>query len=265
MPHLFRPNSGFPIPSYGTGYARHAGESLFPGLWRDKVGHWVTCLGPTGSVVRDLSPYKNDGTVIDMELATDWQPSDMGWVLDMDGTTELIRITDPPGGELDFGTDGFSVACWFKVAGATSNKFMVKTLGGGNPGWEFQTQSDDAKLRIRDSLVSSPVWADKTDGIWHFLVGIDDRSTGLLELYGDAQRIGSGTNIAGHSGVDSTANLEIGDGIGSVADCRIYHRILSLPEIQLLYAIPFADLILKPQVLVGVTAAPATRRIFTVN
>ncbi len=50
-------------PSFGQGFARSAGESAYPGLWKGLVGAWVPSLGVTGITLHDVSLRKNNGTL----------------------------------------------------------------------------------------------------------------------------------------------------------------------------------------------------------
>ena len=74
------------IPTYQTGFARHAAESRAPDLWRGLVAAYLPFLGPTGLTLRDWSGYQHHGTLTNMAL-TDWTISGEGMSLafDMDG------------------------------------------------------------------------------------------------------------------------------------------------------------------------------------
>ena len=69
-------------PSYAQGFARHADESCAPGLWTGLRGLWVPALGPTGVTLHDVSGYKKNGTLTNMDPATDWVATEKGWALD---------------------------------------------------------------------------------------------------------------------------------------------------------------------------------------
>ena len=76
------------------GFARSAGESLFPGLWRGKVAHYAMVLGPTGGRLVDVSGYNNHGTLNNFEIGADWKVAlGAGWCLDFDGVDEDVTLT----------------------------------------------------------------------------------------------------------------------------------------------------------------------------
>ena len=75
-------------PSWKQGFARHAHESVAPGLWRGLVGAYSMGLGPTGDKLRDVSGYGNDVTLTSMDPATDWIVDDGRYALDFDGSND---------------------------------------------------------------------------------------------------------------------------------------------------------------------------------
>ncbi len=82
-------------PSYHQGFARSASESKYPYLWKALVGAWVPSLGVTGFTLFDQSPFKNHGTLTNME-SDDWIVDEAGRVLDLDGTNEFIDCGNSP-------------------------------------------------------------------------------------------------------------------------------------------------------------------------
>ena len=81
-------------PSFKQGYARSAGESKHPQLWKGLVGAWVPALGVTGNTLHDVSTFKNHGTLVDMDAGTDWVVSEGKHTLDFDGINDHILIND---------------------------------------------------------------------------------------------------------------------------------------------------------------------------
>lgn len=77
-------------PSWKNGFARCAAESANPNLWKGLVGAWYPSLGPTGLTLRDVSGWHNHGTLTNMDPATDWVATEMGWALDFDGDDDKI-------------------------------------------------------------------------------------------------------------------------------------------------------------------------------
>lgn len=77
-----------PSPSFGNGFARSAGESAYPELWRGLVGLFAPRLGHQGATMMDFSPLRNHGTLTNMENTDDWSPTAEGFALNFGGTNE---------------------------------------------------------------------------------------------------------------------------------------------------------------------------------
>jgi hypothetical protein len=58
--------------TYANGFAPRDGQAIWPELWRGCVGAWNPGLGPTGLRLYDWSPYRNHGTLTNMDAGTDW-------------------------------------------------------------------------------------------------------------------------------------------------------------------------------------------------
>jgi hypothetical protein len=80
-------------PSYAQGFARCAGESAYPGLWRGLVAAWLPSLGPSGGELFDTSGYKNNGALTNMNVGSDWIPTLDGYALNFGGTNALVSTT----------------------------------------------------------------------------------------------------------------------------------------------------------------------------
>ena len=83
---------GLYIPSWAHGFARNAAESAAPDLWRGLVGAWVPALGPTGGTLHDVAGSARDGTLTNMDPATDWVVGSPGSVLDFDGSNDYVNV-----------------------------------------------------------------------------------------------------------------------------------------------------------------------------
>ena len=96
-------------PSYKAGYARSAGESAHPNLWKGLAGAWVPAMGVTGGTLRDISGNKNHGTLTNMDPATDWVVGEKGLALDFDGSDDYIEIANSPSIESPATTNQFAL------------------------------------------------------------------------------------------------------------------------------------------------------------
>lgn len=86
------------LPSWKQGFARYAGESQRPNLWRGFFAGWVPGLGPTGFTLLDIGGRNFDLALTNIELA-DWIPStnrrSPGHAIDYNGTDEYAFVASP--------------------------------------------------------------------------------------------------------------------------------------------------------------------------
>lgn len=93
-------------PSYANGFARCAGESAYPELWKGLVGAWVPTMGNTGKVLRDVSGHGMDGPIIGTQT---WVQSKHGPAIYSPGNTKGIETKT-----LKFGSGHpWTVYFWF--------------------------------------------------------------------------------------------------------------------------------------------------------
>lgn len=232
-------------PSFNQGFARNGIESENPGLWKGKVGHWVTSLGVQGNVLRDISGYGNDGAFTN---APTWVVGTKGHALDFNGSSNYINAGNSPALQI---TDEITVLVWVKMAttgtGPDLRIISKKATWFDASGFELtynpSTDRSDfltegGNLARSDSLDLGTSWhqlgasvANGTTGMI-YADGLDvttfDNTTGLNA---DTQAFHIGKQSGGADYFD-----------GQIADVRIYNRVLSPQEIWQLYIDTLADL-----------------------
>lgn len=138
--------------SYRTGWARNAGESQYPELWKSLIGAWCPALGSSGLKLMDLSGRGNDGTLTSMDPNTDWMVDQHGQQLDFDGTDDSVELGTP---ESLKPTTQITIAAWV-VLKATPNssgmRVISKSNGGTGDNWALILLANlKARLRINGS------------------------------------------------------------------------------------------------------------------
>ena len=78
--------------SYSNGFAPRDGSPLYPELWRDCVGAWAPCLGPTGLTLRDWSKLGKHGALTNMSAGDDWVLRHGYYALDLDGANDIVTV-----------------------------------------------------------------------------------------------------------------------------------------------------------------------------
>lgn len=78
-------------PSYAQGYARSAGESEYPDLWKGMFGAYLPALGPTGVGVPDVGPNKFNATLVNI-VASDYVMGPGGYGLNFTSGDQELRL-----------------------------------------------------------------------------------------------------------------------------------------------------------------------------
>ncbi len=109
-------------PSYAQGFARSPGQSLHPSLWHGLVGAWFPAFGPTGLKLFDVSGRHDDGTLTNMDPASDWIVAPGGGALDFDGSDDHVEFGSLPTSEL---SDRFTIVARIYPTAAGSYPAIV--------------------------------------------------------------------------------------------------------------------------------------------
>lgn len=262
-------------PSYQLGFARNAGEAMFPQLWQGKVAHWVMALGNTGDTVFDLM-RKHDMALTNMDKATDWEVSDLnlGYVLDFDGSDDELNVSSlagmPTGGPM-------AVRAIFRPTAGDGGRIASHTNASVSRGWYLTFNAVEnttfTTLGVKDYNASVNV----IGGDWNYL-GISLDANHDVDFFGRNLETGAietqlVTHTAGMIAPVSGDLVKIGNsarfpsrGVMKIAEVVVYERTCTYNE-HLLYATyPYIDLV--PRQYPGpldTGAVAAARRIFVVS
>ena len=253
-------------PSFQQGYARYASESASPGLRRGMVGAYMPVItGPTGATVHDLERLRSNGTLRNMEPATDWIPTEHGWSLDTDGTDEYVDGASPLS---TYGDMTLAVKCKWKTqypdmefALSISNpteSYRYAGLAGHRTGgvnyhyMDTRVDGTGVQFAFRASYVQYQwatvigtikgtairLWVDGLEGVPDTM-GTPDNTPTHFQL---ARRI--------HSGQTHYANA-------TIAAAMIYDRAISENEVMELSGDVLAPFRLRQKVYAAATVAAA--------
>ena len=252
-------------PSFGeiasTVYRQHS-------RYRGVVEHWIIGEGG-GTKVRDISGFGNDGTLTDMDPATDWVLGQFGYVLDLDGSNDCI-LADKTG---ITGSQNRTINLWILHAGEVTvdETFVfwgdVNGTAANGERYEFRIDSVNAD-RLRTEVqggfnVGTSTVVD--DGNWHMVTSVLDGISatdivhymdGVLDASSTsgAQAINTSADSVVHIGCnDSNVGLSRFNS-GRFDEARIYNRALSAREVWNLYTDPFLEFH-RPQLFVKAPAA----------
>ena len=231
--------------------------SIGPDNTDELLGHWEFNTG-SGSTAIDSSTYGNDGTLTNMESG-DWTTSGPSstngnpYALDFDGSNEYITLSDPAGGELDFGdTDDFTITGWFNRDTFTTDDTIIAKRNGiaaSDTGYIIYIDDSTDRLTVEVSDGSDEYFFDArteltSSGWYHFAVIWDQDSAANTKIYIDGAvsegsvsgTIGNVGGLANSLSLNTASESDAGNPLdGKLDDIRIYNRVLSSNEIDVLY------------------------------
>ncbi len=244
-----------PNPSYKQGFARSAGESAYPGLWRGLIGCWKPSLGNTGTTtLRDVSAYKNHGTMVSI-ASSDWvisgNPRMPGYALNFGGS-EYITDSFPMQPQ---GTEPFTVSAWVKFTNSASGLEIINWFGtttDDNAHFFYRQGSGKLESEFTNGRGANIGNTTLGAGVWYhvaatyntaqdnqvYVNGKADTASPTnwtISLSGNAHKIGT---------YNTTPSLPFNGQIGEVL---IWSRALNTAEILDLYQRPEAMAQLRQQ------------------
>jgi hypothetical protein len=200
------------------------------------VGHFFG--GGSGLIIPDQSGYMNHGTLVN---GATWAlgPFNCGHAIDLDGANDYINVPSFYG----FTNRTTTVAMWIKLrAYDTFGAVLLSSLNGALDDLFWEIQSTGIEFNVQGAgAITAPGSISWTDGTWRHIAMTADGG-GNVTAYVNGVLVASGT---GGKDVDSTPReYYIGEWVGSPAtdfttngqlyDIRLYNRVLSSAEINLL-------------------------------
>jgi hypothetical protein len=216
-------------------YARSASQIAYDYNRGKPVGWWKMDEGE-GISVYDYSGNNNTGTMTTMDPPNDWVTGKYNKALDFDGSNDNVNIPDPASGVLDFGTNDFSVATWFKTTGdGNLDSIADKYTGGGGSGYILGTCSGNLCAYVGSGGVTVTGSA-VNDGNWHH--GVIVRNGDNARLYLDGRLNNSATGVSGNSASSNGSlylGIETGNAYafpGQIDDVRVYNYALTAQQVK---------------------------------
>ena len=209
-----------------------------------RVAAWSPSIqGPGGTVLRDYSGRGNDGTLVNMDPATDWVVSGGQRALDFDGTNDHVSLGDVTTFD---GLAKFTVSLWCNLdAASLQARVLIGKNDSGQQAFTLQTHYLTSKLWglvggtqvcLAVSYLSSYVgpwlhivWVyDSSSGNRIFVNGSED-SLSIDTTNGSIPSTTAPVQIAGQPWVGANRYAK-----GQFDDIAIYDRALPHAEIKLL-------------------------------
>ncbi len=205
----------------------------------------------SGTTAFDRSGAGNNGTLTNGPAVT---PGAVGQALNFDGTDDYVSVPDADVHSPS--VNNMTISTWAKKSGSVSSQtcgtnsgYYLVMKGATSPGWEWalQQMSDSAICFISwtsggSTIASVTLSRTINDGQWHLYTVAIQTGT-RIDFYVDGVLSGSTTSFSG-SMSNTTSAITIGardngstGRFGGILDeVRINNRVLSVSEIQSLYA-----------------------------
>ncbi|PHS07636.1 MAG: hypothetical protein COA78_13340 [Blastopirellula sp.] len=203
------------------------------------LGDWQLETG-SGSTATDSSGNGNDGT---LQSSTAWEAARCGQSITLNGSSDWVDL-----GQIDIGTQGYTVSAWFKSRSNAQQTIFAATGTSSTDHLMFLELSSTGTVQFvhRSPIASSggtTLASSETfdDGYWHHVAAV--KSTTDLRLYIDGELIDTMSDTTDvHSSVDVVLG-RYGVGLseryfsGSLDDVRLYGAAMSDSEIAQLFGL----------------------------
>ena len=267
-------------PSYRTGFARSAGESQHPELWRGLVSAWPA-LGPSGKL-RDVIKG-NDGALTNFDISSAWSVDSNGHHLLLDGTNDHVLCDSSPVSGSQSRTIVMRIRAdsWLSGDGDEGHFVSIAEAGSvGGTGERWTIRPDNAsgstaylRVEIQGSGYTT-TGLPMTEGTWHTIACVLNGTTlGDHELYVD----GRAESATGSGSVNTHSDSKIYFGSrsdlnsawfheGGIGTVLLYNRALSSNELRVLTD-PLAPFRQRSRVIsypTTATPAPSTQTVISI-
>lgn len=248
-----------PQPTWKTGFARSADESVAPELWKGLEFGIFPELGPTGVNARDVIGDLV-GTLTNITLADGWVVDDGAYCIKTGGTTEHVKFITPP---LSF-PGPFTFVQWFNPdAWEFFQGFNWGVSGADHLRITSGTSATDLKMIFDvgfSGVQSIEVASTVVVGKWQ-MVAVTRDSSDVLRLSHNAKVLTGSITRGGtfSPGItnpnDMTIPSDANAQSGKYGQLLWYERNLSASQLSQLYTIGRGGILQRKPLVIG--KAPA--------
>jgi hypothetical protein len=225
-------------------------NSEAPHLWDGLVANWNFLQGG-GSTLYNIV-QGNNGTLTNMDPATDWVSSANGWALDFEAGTQAVDLN----AKVLPDTSQWTISSWCYWSDVAQGYVCCDSVGVTN----FLIQRNTSHgIQMYVDGVSIGASSALTTSRWHHVACTLNGGTAIGYVDGSQYATAGGKTWTGMVG-----NLWLGnragfarDWIGLIGASNVWSRDLQPSEIQQLYEDPHAMHRRRPTVVPFVEAAPA--------
>jgi len=216
--------------------ARHPGESAYPQLWKGLVAAWAPSGAPKHPTrLLDYSGNGNHGT---LENGAAWTPGYKGWGVGFDGVNDDV-VGDSPGKNFPVGGESRTVACWIRSAGWLNDKGLLHwgKIGPTPTGANYQLVAGTGGKILWGNGYGHGILYGATniaDNKWHHVAGVYEDGNAAIYIDGKIDATGSHTaaTMLDDQWRWGRFQNQTGPWPGTMIDCLVYRRKLSIKEIN---------------------------------
>lgn len=220
----------------------------------------MPALGAQGRTLFDISGRGNNGTLTNMDPATDWRPNQFGMALNFNpSSNNFVNLGNPTNLRPIQGVTIFSVITPGANQGGNWGRIISKSNGGSGDNWGLSVQDHDLRMSFRINNNSVTATNPLVAGRLHKVASTYDGA--IKRIYQDGLENGSETQ----TGLISTAN-DVTIGRNATSTNRYYQGGINLilvfdgalftKQIGILTLDPLAPFRLRQSMPFFVTAVP---------
>jgi len=205
------------------------------------VGYW-SFEDSRGSQATDFSGFGNDGTLTNMNPATDWVAGRLGTALEFDGSDDYLDVPEPNVGS---SPTLFSISGWIKPESGGQSFFITPQSNGRDQLLSHDRGNEDFSICVAASANTNGrcyITADNSMpyGKWSHFTAVVDEADDTIQLYINGQLK---KDVTDSDPIADWSNRWIigqrGNGSyyfnGTLDDVRVYDRALTEANVQDLY------------------------------
>jgi hypothetical protein len=200
---------------------------------------------PGGGMLYDSSVYRHDGTLTNMNLASDWAiAAEIGRnSLGFDGSNDYVDAGKTLSGVIAANSNAVTISSWINLANITSNSDIIGERDTSySPGFLFQfvgaTAGDPLKFVVFGGFDQSSDASGIGANEWRHIACTYQPGSlvffvdgNVLSTHSVSGNIGA-TDVTSYIGATNNRGSAVNEFPGKLADVCIFSRVLSVSEIR---------------------------------
>lgn len=207
------------------------GRSSEDGLRQNLVGAWCPSITDTGNnIIPDISGYRNNGILTNMNVAASWVASGTGISLDFDGTDDYVDC-----GKVPLNANNFCISIWLNVRSSSNVRRLFAYYGDGPT---FYRTSGGNWAIVHSGTIDWDTGILLTNNVWQHIAFVRRGANAYFYINGALRASNNAFNATFTA--DTTVRIGGSSSYGEYTsqqadDIRLYTRSLTSDEVFQLY------------------------------